>query len=178
MSLIKSKVKTVVKDFGFANAMAEIEFMAGKSFTQIGIQSDAPDPPNDPGISMAQLAAVQEFGSKKRNIPERSYIRSTMDEKRRTFNTFTDALSIRIIQGKITARNALKALGELIESSIKAKITNLREPALSPKTIAAKGSSNPLIDTGRLRSSIRHKPVLNKKAVRRAKIPKNGELKP
>jgi hypothetical protein len=41
------------------------------------------DEPRDDGFSMMDLAMVHEYGSPKRNIPARSFIRSTCDAKRK-----------------------------------------------------------------------------------------------
>lgn len=53
---------------------------------------------------------------------------------------------------------ALRRGGSDLEGAIKDTISDGRGewPALQPKTIARKGSSRPLIDTGALRSSITH----------------------
>ena len=130
---------------------------------------------------MQELAAVHEFGTtkagKKKNItiPERSFIRTTMDEKRGQLNTLTDKLLVQVTLGQFKMKRALQILGEFIETSIKRKITILQDPGNAPSTVAKKGSSNPLIDTGRMRNSIRHKTVVKTKPVKR-KVPVNGEL--
>lgn len=53
----------------------------------------------------------------------------------------------------------LKKAGAFLEGAIKETITKGRSewPPLKPETIKRKGSSKPLIDTGKLRASITHK---------------------
>lgn len=53
----------------------------------------------------------------------------------------------------------LKLAGAFLEGKVKEKITHSDPswPPLRPETIKRKGSSRPLIDTGRLRDSITHK---------------------
>ena len=48
----------------------------------------------------------------------------------------------------------LNKLGILAQGDIQAEITSLMTPALSPRTIRAKGSSKPLIDTGAMRQAV------------------------
>ena len=48
----------------------------------------------------------------------------------------------------------LKLIGLEQEAETKKTLTDLRTPPNAPSTIKAKGSSNPLIDTGELRSKI------------------------
>lgn len=52
---------------------------------------------------------------------------------------------------------ALERAGAFIEEKMVDKITSGLSPALTPATIAAKGSSTPLIDTGELISLVTHK---------------------
>ncbi len=69
------------------------------------------------------------------------------------------------MQSKI--EKALRLAGAYLEGKIKEKITNTDPdwPPLKPATIKRKGSSKPLIDTGKLRNSIVHNVELEKKRV-------------
>jgi len=53
----------------------------------------------------------------------------------------------------------LRLVGSFLEGKIKEKITHGDPswPSLKPETVKRKGSSKPLIDTGKLRNSITHK---------------------
>lgn len=90
-------------------------------------------------------------------IPERSYIRSTIDENEKKYlDDIAKKLSVQIIDGNIDKYTALTIMGQKIESDIKSKIISLQSPANAPSTIRKKGSSNPLVDTGLLGGSIRY----------------------
>lgn len=52
---------------------------------------------------------------------------------------------------------ALQRAAEVFQGAIQKEITNIKEPPNSPYTIAKKGSSNPLIDTGKMRQSVKWK---------------------
>ena len=93
------------------------------------------------------------------NIPERSYIRAGFDFNQNKFMQQGKVLIERVIEGKITAHRMFELLGEYLSGAIKQYATNLSKPPLSNITIENKGSSNPLIDTGRMRDSITYKVV-------------------
>lgn len=178
--LIKSVAKTFVTDKGWDNAMKQIGKARAGSFVKVGIQSTQAQEDRG-GITLAEIGAVLEFGTRKAGknkdvtIPARSHIRSTMDEQRKVLQVMTDRLIVQVMLGQFSMKRMLGILGEFIEAKIKRKITVLRDPENAPSTIAKKGSSNPLIDSGRYRASIRHKIVVKNKPLKR-KVPVNGEL--
>lgn len=51
-------------------------------------------------------------------------------------------------------QDALKTIGVFAQGAVRSYMTDLQDPPNAPSTIKKKGSSNPLIDTGELRSSI------------------------
>ncbi len=90
-------------------------------------------------------------------IPARSFIRSTVDERRKTYEQAGGEQWNKILEGKKTILRALVFMGNLIEKDIKAKIVSLRDPPNAPSTVTRKGSDNPLIgETGNLLNSIRY----------------------
>ncbi len=66
-------------------------------------------------------------------------------------------ITVQSIVGGMDEQQALSKAGELFVGFIQKEITNLKEPPNSPYTIAKKGSSNPLIDTGDMRSKVEWK---------------------
>lgn len=109
------------------------------------------------GITMTELAAIHEFGT--RNVPERSFIRKTTVEKRQEIAAITTKLAKAILADKTTHKKALDLLGLKVVGMVKGTIREGVEPALKPATIARKGSSKPLVDTGRLLNAIQHEVV-------------------
>lgn len=120
----------------------------------VGIQSD--EPPRAGGTSMALVAAANEFGTDDGHVPERSFLRSTMDENRTRYFRLARDLHDDVIRGKIRIWPALSRIGQKAQADVQKKIVDLRDPPNAPSTIARKGSSNPLIDTGAMRQSIRY----------------------
>lgn len=121
----------------------------------VGILQDEPHDDNKK-FSMVDLAMVHEYGSKDGHIPERSFIRSTCDRKRKDHIRLLRQLQDKVILGRLSKKQALIQFGEVVKSDMVQGINNGIEPALKPKTIKRKGSSKPLIDTGRLKGSIAH----------------------
>lgn len=126
-----------------------------KQQVRVGIPAGGMNYPD--GTNLVQVAAVHEFGSLDGTIPERSYIRSTVVNKKAVFQAFwKDKHAKNILVGDENAETVLNVLGQLAQSEVQKAIVEISEPPNSEATIAAKGSSNPLISTGLLRQSIRY----------------------
>ena len=112
--------------------------------------------PDDPSITVPEIAVVHEFGSTKRNIPERSFLRSTADDKRIKYRRILRDGMISIMEGTATTKGVLDNFGKIVVGDVQRKITAIKTPPNMPATIKAKkGKSNPLIDEGTLRSRIK-----------------------
>jgi hypothetical protein len=105
-------------------------------------------------ITLLEVAAIQEFGAPAASIPQRSFVRSTVDNNRGAIYKTIGALAKQIARGKLTREAALERVGARVEGMIKRAIADGIEPANAPSTIARKGSSKPLINTGQLRSAV------------------------
>ncbi|MCY9007191.1 hypothetical protein [Peribacillus frigoritolerans] len=134
----------------------------------------------DSDITMGEIAAIQEYGTRIQvtdkmrgylasqglplkkstthiTIPERSYIRAGWDEHEKgildkAVNLLVDA----IIEGKPSTNDALDAIGLEAEGKLQEFARHLNDPSNHPFTVDQKGSSNPLVDTGRLIGAITH----------------------
>jgi len=145
------KTKLEVNDKKWQAIQKLLPQIAGASVL-VGIQSDAGA--GDDGTPIVAYAAWNEFGT--RYIPARSFIGSTSDEKRNDWSQLVDRLFSGILAGKLSDQMAFRLLGEQAQSDIQQKVITLSEPPNSPQTIARKGSSNPLVDTGAMRAAIRY----------------------
>ena len=115
----------------------------------VGIHEDAG---SNNGVSIAEYAFYNEFGTT--TIPERSFMRTTLDEKGTLIEETFQKLIARALAGKSNLYGALDTLGLFVSGLIQKKITDIREPPNCPATIKRKGSSNPLIDTGAMRQAV------------------------
>ena len=117
----------------------------------VGIIDAGVHPSGD--ITVAGIGFVHEFGSEKAGIPERSFIRSTLADKKKDIISLQKKLLKKISAG-MKVEIALGLVGEFIKDEITKKIVAIKTPPNTAQTIARKGSSNPLIDTGQLKNSI------------------------
>lgn len=94
-----------------------------------------------------------------RGIPSRPFLTNAMRSNRRKYLDAMKTSASKILTGQITLTQFLNKLGALAQGDVQMEITNLRFPPNAPSTIKAKGSSNPLIDTGEMRSAVTWKVV-------------------
>jgi hypothetical protein len=104
------------------------------------------------GQSVAEYAAKNEFGDG--NIPERSFMRTAFDENLDLIENATADQYGKIIDGDIALTQGLNVIGQIITGLIQTKIRAIIFPPNSPRTIAMKGSSKPLIDFGQMVKSV------------------------
>ena len=97
-------------------------------------------------------AVWNEFGTS--GTPERPFFRNAMADNRGVYRAFMTSEARKVIAGDQSMRRTLDRLGLLAQGHIQASIVELDSPPNSPATIRAKGSSNPLIDTGEMRQAV------------------------
>jgi hypothetical protein len=106
------------------------------------------------GVSLALVGAVHEFGSPKMHIPERPWLRPAVRLARNELNRLNRINFVKMIKGQITSTQALEQLGAMAVGKVQDYIVNGEFAPLSEATVAAKGSSKPLIDTGQMRQNV------------------------
>lgn len=106
------------------------------------------------GERVVDIAAQNEFGSSEQNIPSRPFMalskKDATDVLRETFRKLTPKIN----REQETKLQAIETVGPFVADVFKNTITELTSPPNSPFTIAMKGSSNPLIDTGLMRQTL------------------------
>lgn len=90
-------------------------------------------------------------------IPERPFMRNAMRENQGSYQTAMKVSAARILRGDTALATVMAKLGIKAQQDIRAEITSLASPPNSPLTIALKGSSNPLIDSGEMRGAVTYK---------------------
>ncbi|KKM80686.1 hypothetical protein LCGC14_1337410 [marine sediment metagenome] len=145
------------EDRGFKRIIRAM-LQADDAEVSIGVQEPEGDQDRG-GITMAGIATVHEFGAPSVNIPERSFIRSTVDENRQKYARLFDRSGLAAARGK-QAVGKLFVAGEIVRADIVKKIRKGISPPL--KNPGNKRDSKgkflkqrrPLIDTGILLGSI------------------------
>lgn len=100
-----------------------------------------------------EIGTLHEFGGA--NMPERSFLRATLDKHGSEYAAFARELALRIVAGSMTSERALGLLGEKVKADVVAMFNaNEIRPDISEATKLAKGSSTVLIDTGSLKQAI------------------------
>lgn len=104
-------------------------------------------------------AAENEFGIER--IPERSFIRSTIDENEKHITTIIAKQYVEVMVGAITSSEFITTIGQFIKGLIQNKIASASSWAtpLAASTVAKKGHSRPLIDTGEMYAEVRYEQV-------------------
>jgi hypothetical protein len=87
-------------------------------------------------------------------VPERSFIRTTVDLRKRKIAALARNLAGDVLVGERIMRDALQMLGVFVQGLIRKRMSRGIPPPLRPATVKRKGSSKPLIDTGQLRGSV------------------------
>ena len=103
----------------------------------------------------AQLEACY-WLTKSVKIPERSFLRSTLDKKGKDFYKLAEKEMDKWLQSYSNPEPMLNALGLQFRGYVQDTIKDLSSPPDSSLTKAVKGSGNPLIDTGNLVGSIEY----------------------
>lgn len=87
-------------------------------------------------------------------IPERPFLSNAIRGNRTSYRQKLKGSAAKILRGETATRTVLSKLGILAQGDVQTEITNLIDPPNSPVTVARKGSSNPLIDTGEMRGNV------------------------
>jgi hypothetical protein len=106
----------------------------------------------------SHVKAENEFGTQ--IIPARPFMSTSFDENKALINRAIQGEYKKIAGGNGTTERSLGLIGQLMTKLIVQKIRAIVSPPNSPRTIAIKKSSKPLIDFGQMIQSVRYKVVL------------------
>ena len=115
---------------------------------QVGFQGDQK---YEDGTSIAQVAAVNEFGAS--DIPERPFMRQSFENHEGELQAACDAAQ-RLVSSGGSAEQALQQIGVVAKGLVQDEIVNGGFAPNAESTIKKKGSEQPLIDTGTMRQSV------------------------
>lgn len=105
------------------------------------------------GTDICDVAAWNELGTV--NMPSRPFLRKSVDENEGKINSFLKSKKKDLIRG-VSAEQVLKEIGIFQKDLIQEKITDGSFAPNAESTVKKKGSSKPLIDTGRMRQSVNY----------------------
>jgi len=129
-------------DRGPGAAAVAVEHKRAAAMVDVGVFDDP---------ALAKIAAFNEFGTD--TVPERSFLRSTVDGNARRYAALTNA-GIRAAFAGAPADVAYQPLGERVAQDVRNAIVAISNPPNAPSTLEDKRGSNPLVGTGRLHDAI------------------------
>lgn len=138
------------EDHGYAALIRSIEDAKAATIT-VGLHSEEGAASAKGGTTVAEIATINEFGL---GVPARPAITGWFDEKTDAVEVLREQVASGVLKGRPIGVS-LDRVAQAWAGEVQAKIAGGIPPPNAPSTIAKKGSSTPLIDTGQYRSSIR-----------------------
>ena len=129
---------------------AEIEKLKEQ---QVFVGFQAGQVADDRGVDMAQIAMFNELGTS--TAPSRPFLRMSVDENEDKINTACGR-ELESLKSGGTAETILRRVGALGVRLVQEKIGSGSFEPNAESTIRKKGSDKPLIDTGRMRQSVKY----------------------
>jgi phage gpG-like protein len=142
----------IVKDMGLKRRLAQLAALSALA-VEVGLP-DGGEEVSD-GLSLADVGAIHEYGTE--TIPARPWLSQGVAAAEPE-----QALRLAISEvatGRQPAERAAARMGLRVTSAIRSGIRAGIEPVNAPATIAKKGSSKPLVDTGRLLRAVTYRVV-------------------
>lgn len=101
--------------------------------------------------------SVRSLTGKTITIPERSFLRSAVDENEAKLHQAAERAIGWVASGELTLEEAFNRFGFFLETVIKQQIDHITSPPNAPLTKQLKnGGDKPLIHSGRMQNSIRY----------------------
>lgn len=147
------------KVYGLDKAHVKVGVLASKGGSMPHTSTTSGEAPIKGGegkITLIELAAIHEFGSPAAGIPERSFIRRTFETQKAALEEIIGKLARLVVTKGMAPRKALGILGAWAVAEINKTVKEGEgvPPPLQQRTIDRKGSTRPLIDTGRLLQAV------------------------
>lgn len=139
--------------------------LANRSTVAVGFPGEAPSSKagasNHNGMNNVQVAIANEVGSApgvRPEVPSRPFMKQTFNAKRsaKFMQTLQDLLG-GISRGQMSTKIALERIGRMGQTAVVNEIDTGVFAPNSPRTVAVKGSSKPLVDTGAMRQAVTYK---------------------
>jgi hypothetical protein len=138
-----------VIDRGWKSIQRELN-EANSKVVAVGVLNGAE--PHVGGATLGEVATWNHYGTS--TIPARPFIVGPIDAKQTEIRSLIERLVKGISLGKVGADQALDLLGQKLRDTCVSAINAREFEPNAESTIARKGSSTPLVDTGQLKGSI------------------------
>lgn len=161
--------QTIDKNLGYIELYKQLRILENDPFVKVGLLAKSgKHKGHNKGqkATVVQIGMYHEFGTA--ITPERSFIRKTHDEKRRSWEKETDFILFKIQTRRMTVKTGLAVLGLLLVKDVKNKIRNgdaswppVTPERLKQKTVNGKVGFKTLIDTAQMLNSINYEVVID-----------------
>jgi hypothetical protein len=146
---LSAKLRDV--DHGADALLKRTQAAASRKLVKVGVF--AGEARNDDEVTNVDVAAFAEFGTSM--APARPWLSGWYDEELAENREALSRIGQAVIKGKLASVDAgLERFGLLARGRIQLRIKAGIGPPNTPRTVAAKGSSTPLIDSGQFWGSI------------------------
>ena len=147
-----STVTITDRDTGFARIEIDLLGLRSRKL-RVGITGDE----KVDGVSVVDYAFYNEFGTS-RGIPARPFMATTYDRYHAKTEKFIEYMYGQMLEGKMTPDHLLKTAGMEYQKRVQETIRDAKKWAVpnAESTIERKGSTSPLIDTGRMIGAVRY----------------------
>jgi len=147
--MLKMTGRTIDHDLGLKKILAQIESFDG-AVVDVGIFEGEQHPHSD--LTVAEYAAVNEFGSKDGKIPERSFLRRAVRENESKWRRLLQKSLNRVAEskGRVKVFSALTVFGEAAAGDVRKTIDAVTEPPKAESTKRREGGALRRGKTGRV----------------------------
>lgn len=112
---------------------------------------------SESSLTNSEIGVIHEFGSESNGIPPRSFLRMPIEHFSKEILKSLSGTTAKALLERGDYKGIFALLGASAEGFVKLAFASSgfgQWPPNAPSTVAAKGSSRPLIDSGQLRDSI------------------------
>jgi hypothetical protein len=158
---IKFKAEITETDKGMKKLLSELNKLKKSPYVDVGVLGGT----EKDGTSTVLVASAMEYGVPSKNIPSRSFIRTTVFENKEAIKQLIEQLRHKIMIGQMTIDVGLKIVGEKVKAATRQKIID-QDPNWAPLAVSTviekikgkgDGEVKTLIDTGQMLRSIDYK---------------------
>lgn len=140
------------RDRGARRRVRQVRDLSKGARVTVGVHAEKASGAYAGGATTLEVAIWNEFGTGR--IPERSFLRAWFDENKERARQDWSKMMRAVAKGKLSKEDALERFGQRVVGEIQARIASSIPPPNAASTVARKGSSTTLVDTGQLRTSI------------------------
>lgn len=137
---LERALRKIASGLSGGNVVLRVGFLEGATYPQ-------------GGKPVAMIAAIQEFGAPRAGIPPRPFFRHMIANHS---GEWPAAIAAQLKDTDYNVPLAMDRVGAGIAGQLRQSIIDTNSPPLALSTIAHKGHSKPLIDTGHMINSIDH----------------------